>query len=599
MKILLAALIVLSSIYTIDAQTSAKPGAVVVDATVGSREQDGLNGPVRRVRVEKANIVTRDGKQVELARSLMEVSTYDVIGRKLDSVAYPVEGTSAPAKEEYRYDDKGNIIEMTLRGDNGSVLSIEKYSYEFDEFGNWKKMTAAVAVYENGKLTYEPTGITYRTLTYYYGPVVQKTSSSAAPAAIGLSREPEAATESSMPDKPAGNQSASDVSASVPVETAAKGPVVSAAAEANPAKREVKLPVVRIPEDVLRKAAIELPEPLYSPEASLAGAAGQVQVELIIEQNGTVSTARATSGNPILFEAAIAAASKSRFLMSAFSDHPTNAYSVLTYNFPRPSVLTTTSSNTPTVPTAKKSTSNDARSPATPSIVAGTNRSSSPPESKNGPDINVTATSSSATYFNKGMADIASANYDEAVKSLTQAVTLDPQDAIAFSKLGVAYSALGQHKRAITALKQALKINRTFVDADSYFRLGSSYLALSEYSAAIEPLKQALYSVKATLLEGRTSSLTGPSQTEINQALGLAYYGSGSYRPAAKAFEAAIALKPDFASAHYGLALSYLELGDKRSAEKEEKILRKLNSHLADRLAGLFLIPAGQRNKIF
>jgi tetratricopeptide (TPR) repeat protein len=179
------------------------------------------------------------------------------------------------------------------------------------------------------------------------------------------------------------------------------------------------------------------------------------------------------------------------------------------------------------------------------------------------------------------------------------AVTLDQEDAIAFSKLGVAYSALGQHKQAITAFKQALKLNRTFVDADSYFRLGSSYLALSQYSAAIEPLKQALYSVKARLLEGRTSSQLGPAETEINQALGLAYYGAGSYRLAAKTFEAAITLKPDFAPAHYGLALSSLEIGDKRSAEKEEQILRKLKSPLADRLAGRLLIPAGQRNKIF
>jgi Flp pilus assembly protein TadD len=603
MKQLLAALIVLYSIYTISAQTSSKPGAVLADATVGNREQDGLSGPVRRVRVEKANIVTRDGKQVELARSLMAVSTYDAFGRKMDSVAYPVEGASAPGKEEYKYDDKGNIIEMTLRGDNGSVLLKEKYSYEFDEFGNWKKMTAAVAVSENGNITYEPSEITYRTLTYYYGPVVPKASSPAAPAATRRSRKPENATESSMPNKQAASQPASVVSASVPVETSDKVPEVSVPAEANPAKREVNLPVLRIPEDVLRKAAIELPEPHYTSAASLAGATGQVQVELIIDQNGTVNTARATSGNPILFEAATAAASKSRFLMSAFSDHPTNAYSVLTYNFQNPSALTTTSSNTPTtitVPTAEKSAYSDARSPATPPMVAETNRSSSPPlESKNNPDINGTATSSSATYFNNGIANIASANYEDAVKSLTQAVTLDPEDAIAFSKLGVAYSALGQHKRAITAFKQALKINRTFVDADSYFRLGGSYLALSEYSAAIEPLKQALYSVKARLLEGRTSSLTGPAETEINQALGLAYYGSGSYRMAAKAFEAAITLKPDFASAHYGLALSYLEIGDKRSVEKEEQILRKLNSPLADRLAGLLLIPAGQRNKIF
>jgi hypothetical protein len=66
-----------------------------------------------------------------------------------------------------------------------------------------------------------------------------------------------------------------------------------------------------------------------------------------------------------------------------------------------------------------------------------------------------------------------------------------------------------------------------------------------------------------------------------------------------KAFETAVRLKPDFASSHYGLGLSYLEVGDKRSAEKEEQVLRKLNSRLADRLVGMFIVPAGQRNKVF
>jgi len=79
-----------------------------------------------------------------------------------------------PGKEEYQYDDKGNIIEMTLKATDGSVLSKERYEYEFDEVGNWKKMTSALAVYENGRLGYEPTEVTYRTITYYYRQSVAK-----------------------------------------------------------------------------------------------------------------------------------------------------------------------------------------------------------------------------------------------------------------------------------------------------------------------------------------------------------------------------------------------------------------------------------------
>src|SRR6185369_704871 len=219
------------------------------------------------------------------------------------------------------------------------------------------------------------------------------------------------------------------------------------------------------------------------------------------------------------------------------------------------------------------------------------------PVSNNTPGA--TDTNSFAGYFNKGIASLASAKYKDAVEFLTQAVAVNPQDAIAHAKLGLAYSALEEHKPAIAEFKQAIKLNRAFVDAESYFRLGIAYLALSDHASAIEPLKQALYGVKAKVLDDRTKSTAGPDEAEINDALGRAYYSTGSYRQAVKAFETAVRLKPNLASSHFGLGLSYMEVGDKRSAEKAEQTLRKLNSRLADRLAGMLIVPAGQRNKVF
>ena len=599
MKHLLILLIALcSSAYPTNAQTkvSATP---VAGETSGSREQDGLIGPVRRVRVEMANVVTRDGKLVELPKSVIEVSTYDALGRKTDSVAYPVEGASAPGKEEYKYDDKGNIIEMTLRGNDGSVLSKEKYTYEFDEFGNWKKMTTAVAIYENGAISYEPTQVTYRTLTYYYGPSMPKSGVPAKDVAAP-SKKRTAAEVEAVANKPA--PTPSNVVSAPPINVAEKpAPSPPTSTEENAGKEEVKIPVIRLSEEVLRKAAIEIPEPQYpAGDAELARAAGPVQVEVIIDHNGVVTTARATSGNPRLFDAATSAASKARFLMSAFSEQPTGAYGVLTYDFVRPAEVVSIPSNTSVTPTdapvekPAPTASNPARSDFTESTRT---TPVPPPVADNNPGTAVP--NSFADYFNKGMASLASAKYKDAVESLTRAVTVNPQDAIAYTKLGLAYSALGEHKPAITAFKQAIKLNRVFVDADSYFRLGTAYLGLSDYASAVGPLKQALYSVKANQLEDRTKSTAGPSESEINDALGRAYFGSGSYREAVKAFETAVRLKPNFASAHYGLALSYLEIGDKRAAEKEEQVLRKLNSRLADRLAGMLLVPAGQRNKVF
>src|SRR3954468_13989582 len=104
MKHLLLLIALCSFAYTTTAQTNAT-ATPVAETVSGSREQDGLKGPVRRGRVETANIVTRNGSQVELPKSVLEVSTYDAMGRKIDSVAYPVEAATAPGKQEYKYDD--------------------------------------------------------------------------------------------------------------------------------------------------------------------------------------------------------------------------------------------------------------------------------------------------------------------------------------------------------------------------------------------------------------------------------------------------------------------------------------------------------------
>jgi TonB family protein len=596
MKHLLILLLALCSfVYTSTAQTNAT-ATPVAGGVSGSREQDGLKGPVRRVRVETANIVTRNGKQLELPKSVIEVSTYDATGRKIDSVAYPIEGATAPGKEEYKHDANGNLIEMTLRGNDGSVLSQEKYTYELDEFGNWKKMTTAIAVYENGTVSYEPIQVTYRTLTYFYGPATVKPSVAAAPV-ITPSKQRTVAEAAPVENKPAPTQPPTVVSTPPINVTEKPGPVTPTSTEANASKEDVKLPIIRISEEVLRKAAVVLPEPEYPADAEMAKASGPVEVELIIDQTGVVTAARAASGNPMLFDAATSAARNARFSMSAFSDHPTSAYSVLTYNFTRPVEVASIPGNASTTTTdarIEKSASPENRAAAVPLTESTRPAPAASPVSNNNPETN-----SFAGYFNKGIASLTSAKYKDAVESLTQAVALNPQDAIAHAKLGLAYAALEQHKPAIAEFKQAIKLNRAFVDADSYFRLGLAYLALFDYTSAINPLKQALYGVKAKVLDDRTKSSAGPDEAEINDALGRAYYGSGSYRQAVKAFETAVRLKPNLASSQFGLGLSYIEVGDKRSAEKAERALRKLNSKLADRLAGMLIVPAVQRNKVF
>ena len=175
-------LLVLTLSYTTafhSAEAQEKPAAPASATAVSSdqisRQQDGLIGPVRRVRKEVAKLIVKSGGLVEGPRKLQGTDLYDRRGNKADNEYFTTEEDNLTGKEVYRkFDDKGNVIEMELQADDGSVISRETYAYEFDAVGNWTKMTTSVAVIEGGKLSYEPIEVTYRTITYYSTDAVAK-----------------------------------------------------------------------------------------------------------------------------------------------------------------------------------------------------------------------------------------------------------------------------------------------------------------------------------------------------------------------------------------------------------------------------------------
>jgi protein TonB len=178
------------------------------------RDRDGLNGPVRRIKTETAKLATRAGKVVEADKKLLEAVAYDLKGNKTENAYYPISTATLTGKEVYKYDDKGNISEMTLLNADGSLLSKEVYNYEFDFVGNWTKMTTSVAVVENGKLSFEPTEVTYRSISYYLDEATlakmmqqqqQPAPASAQPAPANAAVNNAAANHASASNVPANN----------------------------------------------------------------------------------------------------------------------------------------------------------------------------------------------------------------------------------------------------------------------------------------------------------------------------------------------------------------------------------------------------------
>jgi periplasmic protein TonB len=84
---------------------------------------------------------------------------------------------------------------------------------------------------------------------------------------------------------------------------------------------------------VLNGKAISLPKPSYPAIAKAAHASGTVVVQVTIDENGSVISARAVSGHPLLQGVAVAAAKGARFSPTKLSGQPVKVTGVITYNF--------------------------------------------------------------------------------------------------------------------------------------------------------------------------------------------------------------------------------------------------------------------------
>ena len=100
-----------------------------------------------------------------------------------------------------------------------------------------------------------------------------------------------------------------------------------------PVKKEVPK---QISGGVLNGKAISLPKPPYPPAAKAVRAAGSVSVQVLIDENGSVVSASAVSGHPLLRAAATAAARGARFSPTKLSGQPVKVSGVITYNFVAP-----------------------------------------------------------------------------------------------------------------------------------------------------------------------------------------------------------------------------------------------------------------------
>ena len=498
--------------HTVQAQNQTGYSSTSVTSGDAIKQPSGLNGPVRRVRAETVTLVVKDGKTVEGPRLLREITTYDQKGQKIDSVVYPAGSSTVVGNKQYLYDAKGNIIEMVSRGDDGSILGKEKYDYQFDDFGNWKMMTASFAVSENGSVSYEPFEITFRTITYYYIQPAPKVTirPNVSQVANTITMATESGSQKMMEPKsdapvvaatgrPTSGIKKTSAAADVLEAGRSETPITSSAA-VTPKDEAPKLPIIRVSE-AIRKAAIELPQ---------SG-----------NKSTVLSVANATSSEP-----------KTSHTNQAVSEPKIVVQ-------PGDSVQATTTAVTDSLLASSfyakgleflASGRNDEAAQA---LRQATERDPS----------------DAAAYAKLGIAYVGLQQHELAVAAFKMAIRIKPElmDAEAYYQLSNAYNGLAKVSQALEALKQAVYIKRAEQASaevanasrspsleDLHYSTGLAYYNLRRYNQAIEELKQVI--------------ALNPNRAQAYYGLALTYLANGDRKLAEKQQDTLESLDPVFAA---------------------------------------------------
>lgn len=90
---------------------------------------------------------------------------------------------------------------------------------------------------------------------------------------------------------------------------------------------------INVSEEVLQGSAVKKVQPIYPLIAKAIGVSGAVQVQIVIDENGKVTEAKAVGGHPLLQAAAVEAVKQWLFKPTELSGVPVKTQGVLNFNF--------------------------------------------------------------------------------------------------------------------------------------------------------------------------------------------------------------------------------------------------------------------------
>jgi TonB family protein len=180
--------------------------------------------------------------------------------------------------------------------------------------------------------------------------------------------------------------------------------------------------IVRKSGGVLAGSATNRVEPAYPPLAKAARISGSVVVEIMIDQEGYVASARALSGHPLLKDAAVSAVKEWRFTPTKLGGEAVNVVGTITFNFNLP---------------AKPEEDSEEIKEAKEAVQANPNS----PEAR---------LQLAEAYDEEG-------RYEEAIAAYEEAIRLKPAYESAYVRLGETYGQMKKPEEEIATYRKALK----------------------------------------------------------------------------------------------------------------------------------------------
>jgi TonB family protein len=218
------------------------------------------------------------------------------------------------------------------------------------------------------------------------------------------------------------------------------------------------------PPNILRKAnnallasATNRVEAVYSQPALMARAVGTVFVEVTIDESGSVTSARALSGPPLLREAAVGAAQGWTFQPTTMQGKPVKVVGTLTFTFNLPEYVLRDR-------LIERLKQQIATSPNNPKL-----------------------------HYRLGRAYQDNEQFVEALNSYQRAIDLKPDYGDALVATGAINMSLNRYDEALNAYNDAVLLDLTReIKANAFKATGIIHFRREEFQEAVEPFKQAI-----------------------------------------------------------------------------------------------------------